>query len=219
MKLKYIIILIITISFTSCGPVKSTKIVEYPGMYTEKPKTVLFIPPVNNTTAADSKDLFRTTVTPILSEKGYYVLPIEPVFDFLKMNGSYDIAETSETLPLDKFAEFFGADAVLKVTILEWEKNYYVVSGNVEVGVKYELISTHTGELIWQNEKHIKVNTSSSSGNFVADLVGTAISTASLKYIDVTFEVHRQALLEMPAGFHSPRFNKDMKDQVLVPRK
>ena len=82
MKLKYLFIVLFTVLLTSCGPTKSSKISQYPEMYIEKPKTILFIPAINNTTAANAKDLFSTTITPVLSEKGYYVLPIEPILTF-----------------------------------------------------------------------------------------------------------------------------------------
>ena len=108
----------------SCGSLK-TKLSEYPELYNEKPKTVLILPPINNSTAADAKDLLRTTIAPALAEKGYYVLPVEPIFDFLKLNGAYSIAETSEVLPLDKFSSIFDADAVLMISINKWDKNYY----------------------------------------------------------------------------------------------
>ena len=88
---------IIIINLTSCGSsAKITKFSQFPDLYKENPKSILFIPPINNTTAADAKDLLRTTIAPILSEKGYYVLPIEPIFDFFKLNGAYSIAETSD---------------------------------------------------------------------------------------------------------------------------
>ena len=220
---KYLFILLSSVVLISCGPTKSTKYAQYPSMYSENPKTILIIPPVNNTTAANGKDLLRTTITTVLSDKGYYVLPIEPIFDFFKMNGAYSIAETSEKLPLDKFSSMFGADAVMKVTLMEWDRHYYVVSGNVEVEIKYELISTKTGKTLWTNHKHLKVDTSSSSGGggiggMVADLAATAVATATTKYVDVAAEVHKQALLELPEGFYSKRFGQDKQDVVILPK-
>jgi hypothetical protein len=211
--------LIGVILLTSCGAVNTTKLSLYPEIYKEQPKTILFIPPVNHTTAANSKDLLRATITPVLSEKGYYVLPIEPIFDFLKLNGAYSIAETSEKLPLDKFSELFGADAVLKITVEAWDKHYYVVSGNVEVDLNYELISTKTGKTLWSRRKQVKVDTSSSSGGgglagLAVNLVATALATASAKYVDVAKQVHIQALSDLPKGYYSPMFMKDQNQGV-----
>lgn len=198
----------------SCGSSK-TKFSEYPEVYSERPKTILVLPPVNNTTAADAKDLLRTTVAPALAEKGYYVLPIEPIFDFLKLNGAYSIAETSEDLPLDKFFSIFEADAVLKITINKWDKNYYVVAGNVKVDLAYELVSARSGKTIWSRTTAVTVDTTSnSSGSIFVDLVATAINTGATKYIDIAKRAHLLALADLPAGFYSPMFQKDKAQKV-----
>ena len=102
-------------------------------------KSILFIPPINNTTAAAAKDLLRTTIAPILSEKGYYVLPIEPIFDFFKLNG-FTKTDTLSEISFFPFYEFFEADAVLMLTINGWDKKFYVVGGHVSKDLLYELI-------------------------------------------------------------------------------
>ena len=198
----------------SCGSLK-TKLSEYPELYNEKPKTVLILPPINNSTAADAKDLLRTTIAPALAEKGYYVLPVEPIFDFLKLNGAYSIAETSEVLPLDKFSSIFDADAVLKISINKWDKNYYVIGGNVKVDLAYELLSVKTGKTIWSRVTKVTVDTTSnSSGNLLANLVVTAINTGATKYIDLAKRAHLMALADLPAGFYSPMYQKDKGQTV-----
>jgi len=211
---KIIISSVLLIVLYSCGSAK-TKLSEYPELYNEMPKTILVLPPVNNTTAADAKDLLRTTVAPALAEKGYYVLPIEPIFDFLKLNGAYSIAETSEDLPLDKFSLIFEADAILKITINKWDKNYYVIGGNVKVDLAYELVSTKSANTIWSRVTTVTVNTTSnSSGNLLADLVVTAINTGATKYIDLAKQAHLLALTDLPAGFYSPMYQKDQSQKV-----
>jgi hypothetical protein len=218
-KLQKIAMVVMLVSLVSCVTTKHTKLTEYPEIYNEKPKTILFIPPVNHTTAANAKDLLRATIAPVLAEKGYYVLPIEPIFDFFKLNGAYSIAETTDKLPLKQFSEMFGADAVLKITIEDWDKNYYVVSGNVEVELLYELISTKSENTIWKRKKKVIVDTSSTSGGgglagLAANLVNTAVATASTKYVAVAKEVHIQALADLPKGYHSPLFMKDQAEPV-----
>jgi hypothetical protein len=208
---------IIIINLTSCGSsAKITKFSQFPDLYKENPKSILFIPPINNTTAADAKDLLRTTIAPILSEKGYYVLPIEPIFDFFKLNGAYSIAETSDKLPLDKFDEFFDADAVLMLTINGWDKKFYVVGGHVRVDLLYELISTKTGKTLWKVRKNVKVDTSSSSQNasILVNILSTAINTAATKYVDIAKYAHVLALTTIPSGFRSPNFMKDKEDRI-----
>jgi hypothetical protein len=215
--MKKFLCLIIVLSLTSCSSSKNiTKFSKFPDIYKESPKTILFIPPINNTTSADSKDLLRTTIAPVLSEKGYYVLPIEPIFDFFKLNGAYSIAETSDKLPLDKFYEFFQADAVLMLTINGWDKKYYVIGGHVRVDLIYELISTKTGKTLWKVRKNVKVDTSSSNQNasFLTNILVTAVNTAATKYVDIAKYAHVLALTTIPSGFRSPNFMKDKEDKI-----
>ena len=209
--------LIMIINLSSCSSTaKITKFSQFPDIYKENPKSILFIPPINNTTAAAAKDLLRTTIAPILSEKGYYVLPIEPIFDFFKLNGAYSIAETSDKLPLEKFYEFFEADAVLMLTINGWDKKFYVVGGHVRVDLLYELISTKTGKTLWKVRKNVKVDTSSSSQNasILVNILSTAINTAATKYVDIAKYAHVLALTTIPSGFRSPNFMKDKEDRI-----
>ena len=213
----HIICLLLIINLTSCSSSKTlTKLSEFPDLYKESPKTILFIPPINNTTAADAKDLLRTTIAPVLSEKGYYVLPIEPIFDFFKLNGAYSIAETSDKLPLDKFYELFEADAALMLTINGWDKKFYVVGGHVRVDLLYELISTKTGKTLWKVRKNLKVDTSSSNQNagILTNILATAINTAATKYVDIAKQAHLLALSTIPSGFRSPNYLKDKEDKI-----
>ena len=209
--------LVLLVNLTSCSSAaKITKFSEYPEIYNERPETILFIPPINNTTAADAKDLLRTTIAPILSEKGYYVLPIEPIFDFFKLNGAYSIAETSDKLPLDQFKDIFDADAVLMLTINGWDKKFYVVGGHVRVDLLYELVSTKTGKTLWKVRKNVKVDTSSSNQNasLLTNILLTAVNTASTKYVDIAKYAHVLALTTIPAGFRSPNFMKDKEIKI-----
>jgi len=213
----HIICLILIINLTSCSSSKTlTKFSQFPDLYKESPKTILFIPPINNTTAADAKDLLRTTIAPVLSEKGYYVLPIEPIFDFFKLNGAYSIAETSDKLPLDKFYELFEADAALLLTINGWDKKFYVVGGHVRVDLLYELISTKTGKTLWKVRKNLKVDTSSSNQNagILTNILATAANTAATKYVDIAKQAHVLALSTIPSGFRSLNYLKDKEDKI-----
>lgn len=213
----HIICLLLIINLTSCSSSKTlTKFSQFPDLYKESPKTILFIPPINNTTAADAKDLLRTTIAPVLSEKGYYVLPIEPIFDFFKLNGAYSIAETSDKLPLDKFYELFEADAALMLTINGWDKKFYVVGGHVRVDLLYELISTKTGKTLWKVRKNLKVDTSSSNQNagILTNILATAVNTATTKYVDIAKQAHVLALSTIPSGFRSLNYLKDKEDKI-----
>lgn len=190
-----------------------------PKMYVERPLSILVLPPMNNSTAADAKDYYMTTVAEPLTNSGYYVYPMEIVGDILQQEGLYD-TETMLNVPLDKFKEYFGADAVMYVTIQEWDTKYFITSGSVDVKVKCELKSTTSGEDIWFYDDKISVNTSGSSGGgggwigLLAQVVTTAIQTAATDYVPVARDVNKNIFLAMPFGKYNPKFDKDQKDKI-----
>jgi hypothetical protein len=112
--MKKFIIYLVTVSFiylTGCTTY-ITKQEFAPKMYTEHPISILVLPPLNKTTAVDAKEYYVTTVAPPLTNSGYYVFPMEVVYDILQQEGLSE-TETMLNVPVQKFKEFLGADAVL----------------------------------------------------------------------------------------------------------
>ena len=129
-----------------------------PKMYDQAPRSILVLPPINRSTAADAKEYYTTTVAEPLTNAGYYVFPMEVVNDVLKQEGLFD-TETMFNVPPQKYREFFGADAVLYVTILSWNTQYLITTGSVTVHVAAELKSTTSGDTIWFYDDEVSVST------------------------------------------------------------
>lgn len=202
-----------------------TKEAAFPEMYSDvAPTSLLVVPAINKTTAADAADYLNVTVTQPLADAGYYVLPMPVVTDVFKNQGIVDGAQVTGVEPT-LFAQNFGVDSVLFITINKWDKNYYVISGSVEVGLEYLLVSTKTSEIIWSYTGEVVLDTSgsSSSGNPLVDLIAntiaTAISTAGVRYVDVASMVHEQVLLTVPYGIYHPKHGTDQADKLVDPER
>ena len=148
------------------------------------------------------------TVSQPFTNHGYYVLPVPIVADIFRREGILEGTQV-KGLPTSVFKKNFGADAVLFMTIENWEKKYMVVAGNISVGIEYVLLSTETNEVLWSYEQLVVVDTSSSSGNILVDLVSTAITTAVANYVPVAYQVHVTALQTMPFGKYHPKSGSD----------
>ncbi|MCK6541691.1 DUF799 domain-containing protein [bacterium] len=216
---KYITIGSLCILMMSCAPmIKKQEFA--PKMYVEHPVTILVLPPINKSTAADAKEYYTTTVAEPLTNSGYYVYPLEVVNDILKQEGLFE-TESYAHIPPQKFKDFFNADAVLYVTILQWNTSYYVTGGNVSVKVACELKSTKTGEVLWFYDDVVVVNTSGDSGGngglagFLIQAATTAIKTATQDYVPLAKEVNQKIFLAMPYGKYHPQFNKDGQMEVV----
>jgi len=212
------------ISVSACGPKYISKKDAFPNMYEEKPLSILVLPPINMTTAADAKEYYATTIAEPLSFAGYYIYPIEVTTDILKNEGLYD-TEILGGLPPEKFKQFFGADAVMYIKILKWDTSYYVIGGNVTVGVDCLLKSTTTGRELWKYDGTIVVDTSGGSGGsgglagLIVNVVATAIKTATTDYVPVAKRANIITISSMPFGKYNPNFDKDRDAQIILKEK
>jgi hypothetical protein len=207
-----------TLSFFGCKTFQAKE--DYsPKMYSQRPISILVLPPVNKTTAADSKEYYATTVAEPLTNSGYYVFPMEVVYDILQQEGLSD-AESMSNIPPQKFREFFGNDAVLYVSILKWDTQYLVLSGSVTVQAECELKSSITGEVLWAYNEEVKVSTEGSDlggagwVGLIAKVVTTAVNTATQDYVPLAKNANEKIFTTLPFGKYHKRFDKDRRDQV-----
>ena len=218
MKLKSILLISLIILITGCAEVQ-TKREAFPKMYSvsEKPLSILVLPAINKSTAADAGDLLNSTLTIPFSDNGYYIMPISIVSDIFTREG---IIEGSQLLnmPTNVFKSNFGADAVLYVTINKWDTSYLIFAAKVSVGMSYILVSTTSNEVLWSYDQTIEVDTSGgdSTGFILLDAMKTAITTAMTDYIPIARQVNEAAVLTMPHGKYHPLVGEDGDKKVVL---
>jgi hypothetical protein len=190
-----------------------------PKMYSDQPLSILVLPPINKTTAADAKEYYLTTVAEPLANMGYYVFPIEVVVDILQQEGLSD-TETMQGVPPQKFREYFGTDAVLYVTLTNWDTQYLVLSGSVTVKAECVLKSTRTGEELWFYDKVVSVSTEGESGGssglmgLFVKAVTTAVKTATQDYVPLARQVSEKIFETMPYGKYHNGFGQDRSAKI-----
>jgi len=203
------------IQLTGCAaPTILTKGEAYPNMYQNETHSIVVVPAINRSTAADAPELYSTTIAQPLAEAGYYVMPIPMVEMMLSYEGVSD-GEQLRNVDMGKFNIMFGADSVLFVTINQWDTNYFVTGGNVTVGADFELISTKTNQVLWTYRNVVVINTSGNSGNLIADIISTAITTAIVDYVPIAHQVNQSVITTLPVGKYHSRFGQDADDQVV----
>jgi hypothetical protein len=203
-----------------CAGPQITKAAKFPLMYEEKPRTILVLPPINSTTAAEAKGYYATTISAPLAYSGFYVFPIEVTDDILKSQGMYD-TEMIGDQSLKKFGEFFGADAVLFTHIKKWNKSYLVISATLTVSVDAKLKSTKTNRVLWEYSGTVVADLSGrASGGGIAGVVAavlvTAINSAAADYVPYARLANVQMLQSMPVGGYHARNGQDGDDKILV---
>lgn len=208
--------ILILLTLSACaGPNMVTKSAEFPLIYQENPVSILILPPMNESTAAEAKEYYSTTIQEPLAYHGYYTFPYQITSEILKMEGIYD-SELLVNLPLSKFKEYFGADAVLFTTIKKWDVSYVVLASNLTVSIDCLLKSTISDQTLWEYTGTIVVDLSGGDSGeglvgLIAKAIVTAISTAVADYVPYARQANYIALNSMPYGKYHALYNKDQE--------
>ena len=158
-KAIYVIIAGVALFLSSCSP-KFTRLEQYPGMYEAKPVTLVVMPPINNTSNVDAKELLYTSISYPLIEAGYYVISPHLTMEMLKAESGYD-AEMLIERDAAIFAQVFGADAVVFSVIDEWAKKGF----GIQTKLHYIIKSTKDNSILFERTCDLYLDLSSNSGS------------------------------------------------------
>lgn len=191
---------------SSCGMMSTvTRGSQYAKMYEEKPITLLVMPPINNSTNVEAKDLLYTSISRPLIEAGYYVFSPLLAMDILKAESAYD-AELFLESSLEAFNSYFGADAVVFSVIDKWAKKGL----GIETKIRYVIKSAYTNEILFDRScdlyLDLSVNSASSYGllGALVDLAASAINTAVTDHIVAARKANYFILGDIPRGQYNP---------------
>jgi hypothetical protein len=188
---------------------------DYTAFRQHQPRTILVLPPINQSTEPNATYSVYTTATRPLAELGYYVPPVVIVDRFLKENGLPGPDEMHQA-PLDKLREVFGADAVLYITIEKYGTKYVLIDSYTTVWASGRLVDTATGALLWEGIARYE-DSGSNSSQPIAALIGAVIDQVVDKMTDKAHLVAAGAtsmLLTTPGqgllrGPRHPEFGKE----------
>ena len=207
---KIIYFIILCCMATSCGMMNTvTRGSQYAKMYEEKPITLLVMPPINNSTNVEAKDLLYTSISRPLVEAGYYVISPLLAMDVLKAESAYD-SEMFFDGPLTAFQNYFGADAVVFSVIDTWAKK----GMGIETKIRYVIKSAHTNEILFDRSCDLYLDLSIDSGangllGALVDLAASAINTAATDHIKAARNANYFILRDIPRGKYSPEYMMD----------
>jgi len=215
----YFTLTILILIFTGCGPAYITKGAAFPKMYDQHPKSLLILPPMNESTDAEAKDYYMTTTEIPFALMGYYTFPTEMVSDIMKQEGIYD-TELLYNMPLNKYSEYFGADAVLFTKIKKWDVSYMVLASTLTVSIEAKIVSTKTSEELWKYTGTVVVDLSGGNSGggligLVAKAVATAINTAAADYVKYAKIANNRIVYTLPVGPYNEYYMKDQSVRLI----
>jgi hypothetical protein len=184
---------------------------DYSNYRAHPPRSILVLPPLNESTAVEGTYSYLSTVTQPLAELGYYVFPVAVIDQYLKANGMPSAGEMQQ-IPLEKVAEIIGADAVLYLDLKQYGSKFELVSSIAVVTISAKLVDTRSATVLWEGAATAQ-NNSNGSGSFLAQLLAAAITQAINSKMDVSHGVCRLANAQLfnpenrglPYGPYNPK--------------
>ena len=212
---KIVPLFVLVVLLSACGASSDlTRGQLYPGMYEEKPVTLLVMPPINNSANVEAKELLYTSISRPLAEAGYYVIPPSLAMAVLRQESGYD-AELFLDKPLKQFHEFFGADAVVFSVIESWAKQGL----GINTEIRYIIKSALTDQVLFDRTCNLfldlSVNSGSSSDSgrsllsILVDVAAGAINTALTDHIEAARKANYYIVRDLPVGKYDNLFLQD----------
>jgi hypothetical protein len=210
---RVIIATLCCLSITGCTPLL-TRGQQYAKLYEHKPTTFLVMPPINNTTNVEAKDLLYTSISKPLIEAGYYVISPYLAMDILKNESAYD-AELFINASLSPFQRYFGADAVVFSVIDAWTKQGF----GIRTKIRYIVKSAHSNEVLFEKSCNLYLDLSANSGNSspfgaIANLIASAVNTAVTDHIVAARKANYYIFSDIPRGKYHPMFMQDQQESA-----
>ena len=206
---------ILMLTQTSCTTSSNlTRGEVYAKLYEEKPVSILVMPPINNTSNVEAKDLLYTSVSRNIAEAGYYVISPLIAMDVLRNESAYD-AEYFMNSSLGKFKEYFGVDAVVFAIIENWAKEGWII----HTKVNYMMKSTTTNEILFERscDLHLDLMKNSGTGGLLGvlvDAIATAVDVAMTEHIEAVRYANHYVFDDLPYGKYSPLYMLDKEVQA-----
>lgn len=197
--------------FSGCATPK-----DYTAFRAHHPRSILVLPPMNESTYVNATYSVLSTVTKPLAEMGYYVFPVAVIDMLLKENGLPTPGEMNQ-IPLRKIDEIIGADAVLYMTINEYGTKYAVLDSSTIVNLTARLVDVQTGNLLWNGHVDIRTSSSGGSNSLVGMLVSATLNQIVASGTDEAHDLSSQANLQLFTtrnrgllyGPYHPKFGTD----------
>jgi hypothetical protein len=186
---------------------------DYTAFRASRPRSILVLPPENESTAVEATYGCLSTVSKPLAERGYYVYPVGVVDQYMKNNGLPTAGEMW-SVPVRKLHEVFGADAVLYITIKDYGTEHLIIAGSITVAVNGRLVDARTGIALWEGVGIGQVQLGSGT---IFDVILVPIEVAHANTTDRAHEVSglaHQAMLNQPQwGLLYGPYHPDYQEQ------
>ena len=185
--MKGLFFLALALLITGCTTANN-KSTDYSAFRKSKPRSILVLPPKNQSPDVNASNSLLSVVTMPLAE--YYVFPVAVVSETFKQNGVTNPDDIS-AIPLKKLHETFGADAVMYISISDYGTSYQVLSSDTRVTATARLVDSRTGKALWTGGATASTNEgqSNNGGGLIGILLTAAITQIAHSATDKAHDI------------------------------
>lgn len=185
----------------------------YPNLKKYQPNTILVLPPINQTSAADASLYAMAAFSEPFIQKGYYLIPPSLSTAFFASENLSDPAQIADIAP-QKLGEIFGADIIAYPTIWAWDTDYKILGSKVGVGLSLKLVHSKSGHILYsdsgyyasQSQTEIRAGTMAELLFSVAASAVSAAVNAASDYFPIAQNATNQVILSKPSGKYHPEY-------------
>ncbi|WP_027817900.1 DUF799 domain-containing protein [Paraburkholderia bannensis] len=217
--LKSVLALTLAAMLAACaGAPRQT--VDYSALRAAKPRTIVVLPPLNETSDVNATNGMLSQMTQPLAESGYYVLPVAEVAETFRQNGLTTPADI-QGVSAAKLRQIFGADAALYTKVTQYGSVYQVVDANTYVTASAKLVNLGNGDVLWQGAAGAsgkELGNAYAQGGLVGALVQAAVKQIAHTLSDESWDVAGLTSRKLLSagrtngllyGPHSPKYGTD----------
>ena len=151
--------------------------VDYTAFKNSRPRSILVLPPVNETSDVHATYGVLSQLTRPLGEAGYYVVPVAVMDETFRQNGLTTPADI-QSVSGAKLREIFGADAALYPKVTQYGSVYQIVDSTTIVSASAKLVDLKTGDLLWEGRGRATGKETGANIDLGFGLVGALVQAA-----------------------------------------
>ena len=158
---------------------------DYAAFKESRPRSILVMPPINNSPDVNAPHTFLATSAYPLAESGYYVIPVTLSNETFRQNG-VTVAEEAHAISHRRLHEIFGADAALYITITKYGSKFMVTTTSTEAEASVKLVDLRNGVEIWHGDVYANSDDSASiNTGGIFGILATVAANAAIQAINV----------------------------------
>ena len=166
-------------------------------------RSVAVLPVLNETVNLKAPEVFRPILQNKVSLKGYESPPMVFVDEKLLEKEIREAGQIN-TLTPQELGKLLGVDAVLYTTVTEFNTTYLLAYASMTVGARFELMSTKTGERLWDSDHQVKESRIATDTKSIQETTKFAFLQSYTPYVQQVIDVSLASLPDGPRAAAAP---------------